>query len=445
MSRSRKERAAPDLTGHYLADFAKFEQRLNGESGSAVHQIRRGAIDAFARLGFPTSRNEAWRHTNLAPVTREAFGPAAAPDGGQLARTDLDPFTISGLAGSRLVFLNGFYAPELSDPITDTDGAVVGNLAAALRDIPDLVEPHLGGRAAGDEGGFAALNTAFIQDGAFVYLPDGTDLADPIHLLFLAVPGSDATVSYPRNLIVAGAGSRATVIESYASTQARSYLTNAVTEMVAMEGAALDHYKIQEESDGAFHVATVHSVAQRGSTLTSHNITLGGRLTRNDTTAVLDGENARSTLNGLYLLDGEEHVDNHTLIEHARPDCTSHEFYKGVLDDRATAVFRGKIHVHREAQKTDAYQSNQNLLLSDDAEVTSKPQLEIYADDVKCSHGSTTGQLNEEAVFYLRARGIGPEEAARVLTRAFAGEVLDGIELAPVRDRLDSLVSEKLG
>ena len=434
-----------DNTERYVADFAALEQRLNGESGSAVHQIRRSAIDSFARLGFPTSRDEAWRHTNVAPLTRMELGPAGAGPRSEVSREDLDPFTIGGLECSRLVFLNGFFAPELSSLLGGPEGVVVGSLAAVLRDTPALAEPHLGGRAAGEEGGFAALNTAFMQDGAVIHVPENTELPDPVHLLYLAVPGPEAIASYPRNLIVAGAGSRASVIESYAAAHDHVYLTNAVTEIVVGRGATLDHCKIQQGGAGSFHVASMHAVGGCGSTLTSHNITVGGGLTRNDITAVLDGENARSTLSGLYLLDGDEHVDNHTLIEHARPDCSSHEFYKGVLADRATGVFRGKIHVHREAQKTDAYQSNQNLLLSDDAEITSKPQLEIYADDVKCSHGSTTGQLNEEALFYLRARGIGQEEAAGILTRAFVGEILDGIPLDPVRDRLHQLVSEKLG
>ena len=433
-----------DRKDWYLSSFEGFEKSLNGASKSPVHQIRRAAIDCFARSGFPTTRDEAWKHTNVAPLTRIEFSPVLEPAETRATAGDLAPFTFAGLECVQLVFVNGFFAPHLSSSGPLPDGVKAMSLAAALEAFPELVEAHLGHHAPCEDQGFAALNTAFIQDGAFLYIPADTALAAPFHLLFVSTAGERPTASHPRNLIVAGDNSQVSVIESYAGLQDQVYLTNAVTEVVVGENAVVEHCKIQRESAVAFHVATLHFNEARSCRCTSHNITLGGHLIRNDITTVLDGEAVESTLNGLYLLDGEQHVDNHTLIEHVRPHCTSHELYKGILDDQATGVFRGKIFVHQEAQKTDAYQSNQNLLLSAEADITSKPQLEIYADDVKCSHGSTTGQLDADAIFYLRSRGIGRAEAVRVLTRAFAHEILERIGIEPVRTQLDHLVTGKL-
>jgi Fe-S cluster assembly protein SufD len=440
----------------YLASFRGFEKSLNGGTASALHQVRRAAIDCFAETGFPSRRDEGWRHTNIAPVARISFRSAPdSPPAGLMSADQLAPFTYPGLDGTQLVFVDGHFAPSLSTQETSLPpGVVVGSLAAALKEVPDLVEPHLGQNAPYAGEGFAALNTAFIRDGAFVYLPAGAGLDAPVHLLYLSTAraeneGQDAgdgpPVTYPRTLIVAEDKARGSVIESYVGLEPEaSYLTNAVTEIVLGAETRFEHCKIQRESGGAYHVASLHVTEAQGCRFTSHNISLSGQLIRNDITTVLAGEGVESTLNGLYLASGDEHVDNHTCIEHASPDCVSHEFYKGVLSGQAHGVFRGKIHVHKVAQGTDAYQSNQNLLLSDDAQITSKPQLEIYADDVKCSHGSTTGQLDEDAIFYLRTRGLSRAGATGVLTQAFAGEILDLIGFEPVRDRLAQLVSAEL-
>jgi Fe-S cluster assembly protein SufD len=277
-----------------------------------------------------------------------------------------------------------------------------------------------------------------------VYLPANAVLEHPVHLLFLSTAGPEPSFSAPRVLIVAEPGSHASLIESYAGLGQLPYLTNAVTEVILGEGAGLDHYRIQREGPSGFHVSThrVHEAA--GCAYTAGTVTLGGHLVRNHLTTVLDGEGVQSTLDGLYLVDGQDHVDSHTLVEHAQPGCSSHELYKGILSGQGTGVFRGRILVRPNAQKTDAYQSNRNLLLSPRAQVDTQPQLEIYADDVKCSHGGTVGQLDPEAIFYLRARGLGEDSAFRLLTHAFAGQVLERIRLAPVRERLDQLVIEKL-
>ena len=433
-----------DKRDWYLARFAGFEQQLNGASTSALHKVRRNAIECFAESGFPTSRDEDWKHTNLAALTRIEFQPLLDGDPAALSAADIDPFTFAGLECTRLVFLNGLFAPHLSTSASLPPGVQVTSLATALEETPEKVEPHLGRYLPYQQQGFAALNTAFLKDGAFIYIPPNTELEVPIHLLFVSRAGAQPSASFPRNLIVVETSARASVIETYAGFQDQVYLTNTATEAVIGANATLEHCKIQRESSTAFHVAALHFNEARDSRLTANNISLGGRLTRNDITTFLDGEAVESTLNGLYLMNREQHVDNHTLIEHARPNCTSHELYKGILADRSTGVFRGKIHVHQDAQKTNAYQSNQNLLLSDEADITSKPQLEIYADDVKCSHGSTTGQLDQDAVFYLRARGLGKRDAINVLTRAFAGEMLARIASETVRSQLDQLISDKL-
>ena len=433
-----------DKRDWYLSRFAGFEKNLNGGSPAPVSALRRAALECFAESGFPTSRDEEWRHTNLSALTRIAFHPVLQRDPAIPTPADFEPFTFADLTCTQMVFVNGHYAPELSTFASLPEGVRVTSLARALTEAPELVQSHLGRYTSFKEQGFAALNTAFMQDGAFLYVPKNTVVPDPIHLLFLSSPGKNPTVSHPRNLVVADANSQVTVVESYAGIERETYLTNAVSEVVAAENSVVEHCKIQRESAAAFHVATLHVAEGQSCNFTSHNLVLGGRLVRNDITTVLNGEGVESTLNGLYLTEGKGHVDNHTLIEHVRPHCSSHELYKGILDGGSKGVFRGKILVHQEAQKTDAYQSNQNLLLSREADVTSKPQLEIYADDVKCSHGSTTGQLDADAIFYLRSRGIGHQDAAAILTRAFAGEVLSRIKPEPVRSRLDRLVEAKL-
>ena len=423
----------------YLSHFADFEQTLNGESTSPVHALRRQAIERFAATGFPTTKDEEWAFTSVAPLTRIDFELAiatAAP-----AAVDIAPLRY-GLPG--LVFVDGHFAPGLSQLDALPAGVLVKSLRAALVEDTDLVTAHLGQAAVIEGEAFTALNTAFLRDGALVYLPQGTVIDEPLHLLFISTAQTANAVSHPRVLIIAEANAEATLVESYAGLGTETYLTNAISEISVGENAALDHYRVQREAPAAFHISATHVREERAAQFRSTSITLGGRLTRNHVHTALVGEGIDSTLNGLYVEDGTQHVDNHTLIEHAQPNCQSHEFYKGILGGKATGVFRGKIHVHQAAQKTDAYQTNQNLLLSDSARIDTKPQLEIYADDVKCSHGATIGQLDQDAIFYLRSRGIGHREAVRVLTRAFAGEVLDRVRVDPLRDALDDLVTQRL-
>lgn len=417
------------------APLARWAQELASNGSSWTQQVRQAAASRFATLGFPTTREEAWKYTNVAPIAKIPFTLAGDERAGVtdavLARASCGP-----MAGHRLVFVNGQYAPELSTLRPLPEGVLVGSLAAALSAHRSRVEPHLARYASFQHHAFVALNTACMQDGAFISIPPGTIVEAPIHLLFVATAPGQATVSYPRNLIVVDRGGQATLVESYVGVEPEVYLTNAVTEIVAGEDAVIDHYRLQQESTAAFHMALLQVHQERSSTVTSHAMALGGALVRNEVNAVLDGAGSACTLNGLFMAAGQQHVDNQTRIEHVQPYCTSRELYKGVLDGKGRGVFNGTIYVHQAAQKTNAKQTNKNLLLSPEAWIDTKPQLEIYNNDVQCGHGSTIGRLDEEALFYLRTRGIGLEEARSLLTYAFASEMLSQITIEPMRDAL---------
>lgn len=427
-----------EATAPYLLDFDRFLRELPGDEPAWLKGLRRMAIDRFAALGFPTFDQEEWRATPIGPLVRQTFeravGDPDAADPALMAPHDFE-------AAARLVFVNGRFSARLSSVGDLPSGTVVASLAEVLERAPERVEPWLG-QLAELENPFVALNMAFVKDGAVVLVPRGVKVGT-VHLLFLGTSeNGKATVSYPRTLIVAGESSELSVVETYAGTGA--YFTCAVTELVAGPNAVVDHYKVQRESREAFHMATFQIRADRSSVPSSHSISIGGELVRNDVNAVLDGEGVDCILNGLYLADGRQFVDNHMRVEHAKPHCASHELYKGVLDGKARSVFNGLIHVHKGAQKTDAKQSNRNLLLSKDAVANSNPQLEIYADDVKCTHGSTVGQLDEDAVFYLRSRGIGAEAARSLLTYAFASDIVERIKVEPVRKDLEEFLFARL-
>ncbi len=429
-------------TEQYLEAFERFEAQAK-EPGW-IFPLRKAGIARFAERGFPNLQQEDWRFTNVAPIAKLPFRPVfqASPD--SLTRERLAAFTFGSLAASRLVFVNGHYAPGLSSPGQQPEGVVVGSLGAALAANSELVQANLAHNDQGDANPFAALNAAFFQDGGFVYVPAGRRLEAPVHLLFISAAEEPGTASHPRNLIIAEGGSQMTVLESYASTTPAPAFTNAVTELVVGDGAVVEHAKFQDESRTAFHLAAIRAHLGRRCNLTSHSVATGALLSRNNIRTTLAGEGVECVLNGLYLTRGDQLADHHMVVEHAQPHGSSHEYYNGILDGRSKGVFHGRILVRPAAQKTDAKQTNKNLLLSDDATVDTKPQLEIYADDVKCTHGATVGQLNEESVFYLRARGIGADTARRMLIHAFAGEIIERIRHAPARDELDKLIWERL-
>jgi Fe-S cluster assembly protein SufD len=450
----------------WLADWERFAAARRGAEPAELAGVRRAAIERFGALGFPTTRQEDWRFTNVAPLARTRFrraepGAAREPE----TAAALTPLLAdrSFAAGASLVFVDGHFAPHLSSTGELPPGVIFESLAAVLERDSERVMAHLGRHApapaatpaaaipaaASPFAGaarqpFVALNTAFFADGVYLEVPRGLVLARPLEMVFLAT-GSDAgpIVSHLRNLIVLGEASQAAVIETY-SGLAATYFTNVVTEVAAGPAAVLDHYKLQRESREAFHMATFQLHGDRDGNLSSHSISLGGGLVRNDINAWLDGPGIECILNGLYLAAGRQLVDHHMRVEHAKPHCASHELYKGILDGRARSVFNGLIHVHPGAQKTDAKQSNRNLLLSADAIANSNPQLEIFADDVKCTHGSTVGQLDADAVFYLRSRGIGKDAARSLLTYAFASDIVQRIKVEPLRRHLEEFLFARL-
>ena len=399
----------------------------------------RGAA-RFAALGVPTVRDEEWRFTNVSAIGAIDFAAAGQISG---AAERLNGFAYTD-APVRLVIVNGRFDTTLSRVKGLPGGVVAGSLAVALKDHADVVQRYFGQIADFTGRSFTALNTAFVQDGAFVYLPDGASVDTPIHIVFVSGADGATVMSHPRTLIVAGAGAQASVIESYIGTSGETYFNNAVTEVFVGENAGVDHYKVQQESLDAFHIASLFAHTSRSSRFSSHSFALGGRLVRNDAIAILDGEGGDCTLNGLYLADRERLIDNHTTIDHAKPHCGSHEVYKGILGGTARAVFNGKIIVRQDAQKTDAKQTNRALLLTDGATINTKPQLEIFADDVKCTHGAAIGQLDDDAIFYLRARGLTYAEARDMLIHAFAGQVLDGVRIEPLRAALETELYDQL-
>jgi len=420
---------------YYLDAFKAFETaRRNRDESSWLQRLRADAVASFAATGFPTTRDEDWKYVDVSPIAALDCAPVFDYKLNGLASGGIDSLTAE--KGSRLTFVNGQYSPELSTVQSLPAGVTICNLAAALTAHAEVIQTHLARYADSDQSAFNALNLAFLQDGAFIYIPDGVVIEEPITLLFTAKGGATTPMTHPRNLIVAGKNSQVTIIESYICSTDDVYFTNSVTEIVAGDGAIVDHYKVQMESEQAFHIATMQVQAGRNTNFSSHSFSFGGKLVRNNANSVLGAEGSTCTLNGLVLGHGEQLIDNHTIMDHAQPRCNSHELYANVLDGKSRAVFNGKIFVRPDAQKTDAKQSNRNLLLSKDAVIDTKPQLEIFADDVKCTHGATIGQLDEDALFYLRARGINKDKARDILTYAFASEIIDYIKVEILRDRL---------
>ena len=459
----------------YAANFEALEKRLNGESASAVHGLRREAMERFTRLGFPDTRDEEWKFTNVAPYVSIPYRPVLEPLEPRIPKGDLERMVVRGLPGYRLVFINGHFVPAYSVLPPEGNGLRVGSLASALASTNTgpaggPVRPAgaghpgvsgnpgmpagsgmpgklgmLGTIAAGDpHNPFTALNTAFLQDGLFLSVPAGRTELLPVYMLFFSTQDPEPFCTHPRNLIIAEEGARVSVVEEYFGVGPHPYFTNSVTEIFAGRGSAVEFDRFQHESESAFHVSSVYVRQEASSSVAINSVSYGGAMARHNVVSVLDGERAECTLNGLTLTTGSQHIDNHTTIDHAKPNCASHELYKAVLEGSSKGVFNGKIFVRRDAQKTDAKQTNKSLLLSDNATIDTKPQLEIFADDVRCTHGATVGQLDEEQVFYLRTRGMGLDDARDLLTNAFASDVLNRIRLEPLREHLQAILHVRL-
>jgi Fe-S cluster assembly protein SufD len=432
----------------FLQEFEKLKQAPSDVDSTWLLGRRQSAMDSFAKIGLPTHHHEEWRFTNIAPLSQIGFQrskPLAATEIVAF-KESIKPFSLTSATPLELVFVDGYYAPELSSfaaPAAQKllpKGVSVENIVSVLKNNPHALQKILGKASNDQQRAFPALNSAFMQDGAYIEVPPNIVLEQPIHLLFVSSNNKSPLIQYPRNIIKIGRGAKATVIESHVGLSDNQYCSNIVTEILLDEGAILEHNKLQQASNQAYHFSSIAVSQARSTEFTSNVILLGGKLVRNDIHVVHTGEGANSNLNGLYLGRADQHIDTQTVIDHAMPNCQSHELYKGVLDGKSHGVFSGKIIVRPDAQKIDAKQSNNNLLLSDSAVINTKPNLEIFADDVKCTHGATIGRIDAEAVFYLRSRGIPESEARNLLIFAFANQIIERIHCQPLCERLSSLV-----
>lgn len=418
---------------------ARFEKAH--PAGADLTRRRRAALARFLALGFPTKDVEAWRYTDPSVIAHTPFVPVGATEAGRVSASDVERFLFPD-AKHLLVTVDGHFSPPLSRLDALPTGLVAKGLADVLANEPTLALSHVD-ESGNSDSAFQALAEAFLADGAFVSVADGVVVREPLHVLHVLSRRDAPAAAFPRTLARLGRSSGLTLVETFATLGGRT-LTVAATTLVVGENATLDHVRVQREGAETHHVSSTTLRQARASTASTVNVALGAALARNDVLNVLEGEGANSTVDGLFLVNGNEHVDNHTLIDHAAPHCGSRELYKGIATGSGRGVFLGRIIVRPGAQKTDAKQTNKNLLLSDDALIDSTPQLEIYADDVKCTHGSTTGQLSADALFYLRSRGIGDREARALLVHAFVGDVLTRIKTPAIRETLDALVTRWL-
>lgn len=428
------------MTQAYLGHFTHLSEA--SESANWLSPVRRAAIERFHALGFPTTRNEDWHFTSVTPIAETTWRPS--PEAEPVGHLAIEPHLFGHPDWSHAVFVNGRYMPGLSRLSGLPAGVRVVSLAQGMDDERELLESYLGSLARSEADSFTALNTAFFRDGALIHLAADAVMTAPLHILHLTDRSAVDAATHPRTLVVTERHAQATIIESFVSVGQERYFTNAVTEIRLAEGARVDHYKIQRESTSAYHVGTVQAHQDRDSRFASFSFAVGAALSRTNVYTTLAGEAGEAWLDGLYMVDGTQHVDHQTRIEHIAPNCTSWEVYKGVLDGSSHGVFNGKVYVHPEAQKTDGKQNNANLLLSPNAQMDMKPQLEIFADDVKCTHGATIGRLDERALFYMKSRGIRAELAQTLLTYAFAAEVLERIELDPLREQLEAAVLRRV-
>lgn len=431
---------ATEPKNSFAAAFEEFEGRLDG-GRPWLRELRQAALARFLERGFPTTRDEDWRFTNVSALERTPFRPAAACDlPAQRAMLRALPWDVGG---EQMILVNGRYAPDLST-LSAENGVRCGSLGSALATGDGELEDHLAQYADYMDCSFVALNTAFMADGAYVRIPRRHMAERPLHIVHISVPGEAPSMVHPRTLVLVDDEAQASIVESYISLGEGTSFTNAVTELVVGERAQLRHYKLAREALGTYHIGTVQIHQKRDSEVLSHCITLGGGLVRHNINSVLAGAGGHCRLLGLYLVGGDQHVDNHLRVEHVAPHGDSREVFKGILEGRARAVFTGRIVVHRGAQQTDAKQTNKNLMLSGEAQVDSKPQLEIHADDVKCTHGATIGQIDRDALFYLRSRGLSEAAARSLLVYAFASESLAQVEIESLRRRLQRELADRL-
>ena len=418
-----------DSYERYLADFESAERSVAGPEW--LGGLRRQAIESFGRVGFPTQTrgNERWRYTNVGPLARSTFSYSQKVDAESISLEQVKALAPWDDDWTTLVFVDGIYAPALSRG----EATTARSIARTVTSDGAVVGEHLG-RYASIQDGFIAVNTAFTYDGAVVEVPDDTVIDRPVHLLFASSGASPDRVSYPRVLVLVGRNSRLTLVDSYVGPSDRRYFTNAVVEISVSEGAEIEHYRYIGESPKAFHIGATRTRLDAGASYESTSVATGARIARNDLSVLMDAPGASCVLRGLYATSGSQHIDNHIDIDHAKPNCTSDQYFKGILDGRSKAVFSGRVLVRKDAQKSVAHQSDKNLILSEGARINTKPSLEIYADDIQATHGATAGAVADDALFYMRSRGIDEDTARRLLVSGFAAEILDTIPLDALRD-----------
>jgi Fe-S cluster assembly protein SufD len=427
-----------------LEEYARSQASLN-ESFSAVKQ-RSAAIEVLAEQGLPSSKQEEWKYTNLSPLFKTPFQLAAKNNGNVPKAAEIVARRLIDDVSARIVFVNGQYAPDLSSDLSsgESQGFVLSTFASSTSANDKIINEHLGIYSTSSTNSLVALNSAFLNDGLMIQVGRGKIVEKPIVVQFIVTPDAENVMCFPRVLLVAEENSQCTVVEHYFGTGSNRYCTNAVTEVNVAQSAIVDHYRIQEEGAESLHVSSIDVKQASKSTFSTHSFSFGGKMVRNDVNPTVDGEGCETVMNGLNVIDGEQHVDNHTVLDHAKPNCESHEWYKGIYAGSSRGVFNGTIIVRPHAQKTNAIQSNQSLLLSGDAESNAKPQLKIWADDVKCTHGATIGQLDDDALFYLRSRGVGLQDARAMLVKAFAHDVVDGVKNDSLKTTLEEIIESRL-
>ena len=432
-----------NLKSTLLEQFKTFENELNGEGKKPIHKIRQQAIQTFDGLGFPTTKHEEWKYTNLGKVLKQAytFGKRS-----ELQMADIQQFLLPNIPNANtIVFVNGAYEPTLSNIVSSEEVLIVKTLEEAYDTHESLVAPYFGQLTKTSEEAMIALNTAFTKNGIFIHVPANKVVEEPVLMYFITDTRTANQGAQPRSLIVVEQGAKATFVDKTDTLGENASFNNVVTEIVVEPNARVEHYKVQNDHAQASYIGTTQVKQAQDSYYANTTISLSGSIVRNNLNVALDGSNVETHMFGLYMLTGNTHVDNHSIADHLKPHSMSNELYKGIMDESSTGVFNGKIFVRQDAQKTNAYQQNRNILLSDNASINTKPQLEIWADDVKCSHGATTGNLDEEALFYLRSRGIAENEAHALLIHAFGNEIIEKITLEPLRAYLEQLVMQRLG
>lgn len=429
-----------DLKTKLVVDFQARESIMNGEASSAFHQKKRAAIARFDTLGFPTIKNEEWKYSNVKELINGTYEFGAKSS---LTSDDLTKLNIPDQNANILYFVNGHYHPELSQIISSSKTITIDSLQSAYKENPELVNQYFDGFNDTDNA-FTALNTAFALDGVFIHVPDNQVVEHPVILRFISDSRTENVGSQPRNIVAIGKNAQVKMAEAFRTIGEFRSFTNVVTEVYVAQDANVEYYKVQNESENAYHIGTTQVHMQDRSHFYAGTVTLNGKFTRNNLNILIDGEHCEAHMYGLYFPDGNQHVDNHTVADHMKPNSESNELYKGILRDKSKGVFNGKIFVRPDAQKTNAFQSCKNIVLSNEATMNTKPQLEIYADDVKCSHGTTTGQIDEEALFYMRSRGISKPEAMSLLMYAFCADVVSQIKIESIREYLEGVIAEKL-